>query len=446
MARNRQARRKNSPPKTFANCLRDFLTPGLWKQAHKAAGKPFKKGRRWALQPLLLVLLSMTWCLGDSQPERFETARGFCVLLLPKRRRPGQTVQGFQKALARLPMAVFEALAAALRGRFLARLRPALTVDGFIPLGCDGTRLRCPRVAALEKCMGKSAQDDTPPQAWLTAIVHLTTGLLWSWRAGPGDSNERKHLASLLDTLPARALVVTDAGYPAYELAVAMATKSVEFLMRVSSQLTFYVDAECTTPLVEWHDGQVWWWPKEIRERKQPPLQVRLLRVGGRKHDVWLISNVFAAERLSLTTAGRFYKLRWENEGFFRSYKKTLNKMKLLSRTEALVYREIAGSLLATQLLQAQGVQALAACEQKEAKNSLRQQVRLVRDEIYGRSHGGNYVRCLQAALREQRARTSVKEARVWPSRDPHKVLEPPNIRVLKKHEKSLMRKLLGTE
>jgi hypothetical protein len=82
------------------NCLQEFLTPALWKQCqHQRRAK--RRSSRWATQHLVLVLLLMTWGCGDSQPERFETAKAFCAVCLPKRRRPGRTVQGFQKALAK---------------------------------------------------------------------------------------------------------------------------------------------------------------------------------------------------------------------------------------------------------------------------------------------------------------------------------------------------------
>ena len=63
-------------PESFLDCLRYFLTPQLWKQVLARLRKG--KASRWQAQPLILVLLVMTWCAGDSQPERFETARAFC--------------------------------------------------------------------------------------------------------------------------------------------------------------------------------------------------------------------------------------------------------------------------------------------------------------------------------------------------------------------------------
>ncbi len=71
--------------------------------------------------------------------------------------------------------------------------------------------------------------------------------------------------------------------------------------------------------------------------------------------DVWLFTNVEDPKRLSVETAGTFYRWRWENEGFFRTYKRTLNKVKLMSRTVRSVHREAEASMIATQLLLCQG-------------------------------------------------------------------------------------------
>src|SRR5260370_35469323 len=99
----------------FLDGLRSFLTPQVWKQVLTAI-RP-TKASRWQAQPLLYVLLVMTWCAGDSSAERFETARAFSVASYQKRRRPGITCEGFQKALARVPLAALRLVAAAVRRR-----------------------------------------------------------------------------------------------------------------------------------------------------------------------------------------------------------------------------------------------------------------------------------------------------------------------------------------
>ena len=69
------------------------------------------------------------------------------------------------------------------------------------------------------------------------------------------------------------------------------------------------------------------------------------------KHDVWLLTDVLDPARLSAATAARFYRWRWRNEGVFRIYKRTVNKLKLSGRTVRQVHREAELSLLATQIL-----------------------------------------------------------------------------------------------
>jgi hypothetical protein len=238
-------------PQSFLQCLGHFLTPQVWKQAQRAV--PRRRAWRWQTQPLLFVLFCMTWCAGDSLPERFETARAFYVALHQRRRRPGKTFAGYEKALAQLPMPVLRALATAVRCRLAQVFAARLTVDGFIPLGCDGSRLACPRSEELERRLGlgkkkrrrrrpkKGAPAGAPvaeapgsagaggtkaraagtPQLWVTAVLHLGLGVLWSWRLGTGNANEREHLRLLVATLPRGALLVADAGYVGYHLLAA---------------------------------------------------------------------------------------------------------------------------------------------------------------------------------------------------------------------------------
>src|SRR3954451_25495625 len=98
-------------PQSLIDYVRQFLTPRVWKQARQAT--PRRRAiPRWDLQPLVLVMMAMTWAAGDSQPEKFETARGFYVACFAARRRPGTTLEGLQKALGRVPMRPLRALAA----------------------------------------------------------------------------------------------------------------------------------------------------------------------------------------------------------------------------------------------------------------------------------------------------------------------------------------------
>src|ERR687889_1690234 len=75
-------------PQSLIGNLRQFLTPQIWKQARQAAARR-RSSPRWDLQPLVVIMMAMTWAAGDSQSERFETARGFYVTCYQARKRPG---------------------------------------------------------------------------------------------------------------------------------------------------------------------------------------------------------------------------------------------------------------------------------------------------------------------------------------------------------------------
>lgn len=197
---------------------------------------------------------------------------------------------------------------------------------------------------------------------WVTALVHLPTALLWGWRLGRGTADERGHLRQLLALLPAgvSALVVADAGYVGYEMAQAVVDAGANFLLRMSSRAYLSTDTAGDTTRERFQEGLVYYGPAWAQQAKRPPLRARLLRLRSTgQGDVWLLTSVLDKQRLRRRTAGLCYRLRWRNEGLFRTYQRTLTKVKLLSRTVRLVPREAAASLLAVQLLLGQGVVAL---------------------------------------------------------------------------------------
>src|SRR5262245_1592131 len=167
MKRSKRLKRLQRP-ESSRDHVRQFLAPRVWKPARPAA--PTRRQHpRWDLQPLLLILLAMTGAAGDSQPERFAMARGFYVASRSARRRPGRTIQGFQKALARLPLRPLRALAAGVRHEIRRRYAQRLRVDGFEPMGGDGSRIECPRSAELERRLRPAGKDDSAPTVWVTA-------------------------------------------------------------------------------------------------------------------------------------------------------------------------------------------------------------------------------------------------------------------------------------
>jgi hypothetical protein len=422
---------------SLVDAIHDLLTPAMWRQAHRHV---HRRRCRWGVQPLVVVLLVMTWCCGDSLGERFETAKAFCVVSLPKRRRPGKTVVGFEKALRKLPVAVLKTLAAAVRTRLQAWFASVWTFGEWVPFGVDGSRLPCPLTDELRQRLGRANRLATGPCIWVTALVQLRLGLLWSWQLGKGNASERHHLLHLLSTLPAQALVVADAGFGGYPVAQAVVEAGKHYLIRMCSNMTLLTDGQPRGS----RDQLVTYWPHGV----EVPLRARLLRIrarkGQRRYDVYLLTDVLDKQRLSHEQASQLYRWRWQNEGIFRTYKRTMAKLKLEHRTVRLIHREAEGSLLATQLLLALGVWGVNSPEARMAQPapkqcSPRQVLLIVRLEILSRL--GPRMRCqfaarLTQAKRSDRQQKSAKQKRDWARRRDHKPPKPPHLRKMTKKQK----------
>jgi hypothetical protein len=442
MAQTHKRGKLRSQGKSLPQALGEFLTPEVFKQVRKAFTR--RKQPKWDIHPLAYILLLMSWCCGESLPEQFETARGFYVVCCPKRKRPGTTCSGFERAVARLPMPVLRALAGALRERIVSVFGDRLFYKGFIPLGCDGTRQEVPRTEELERRLGTFGKPGSAPMIWNTSLVHLLLGIPFCWRFGlGGKASERHHLLQMLSLLPKRALIVADAGYVGFDLVRQLIENKVFFLIRMSSSATFYTADK--KPLEMFEDGLVYYWPQSVQKANKPPIFARLIRLRSRDaKDVWLLTNVLDSAKLPLPLAAQFYRLRWESEGFFRTYKRTLKKVKLMSRSVRLVHREAEASMIATQLLLCQGALAMPAPKTREEvplSCSPRRVLLEIRRDIRDSTCPRDFTHRLTKAQRDRRLRKTTKQKREWPRRKTHKPPTPPNLLRLTEELKSRIQK-----
>ena len=186
------------------------------------------------------------------------------------------------------------------------------------------------------------------------------------------------------------------------------------------------------------YEGRAYYWPLDMQKQEQPPVEVRVLRlVKYRKADVWLMTNVLDRKRLTRQTASKFYRWRWRNEGLFRTYKRTLGKVKLLSHTVVQIHREAESSLLALQLLLAHGVLALpeggaAGSVLPSARAVLveiRAELRNVTGMYLGPRQRRTYLERLQEAQYPHWRRRHNPVRRPWPGRMDHMAQTPPTLR-----------------
>jgi hypothetical protein len=431
----------------FRAGFRQFLTPHVFKQAHQV-WQPNYEPPRWSLPTLLWTLLAMTFWRGDSQDERFVTARAAYVAAHPKQKRPGTTLAGFTQALVKVPLRVFRALVQGVRQQLHQQFVDGARIHGWLPLACDGTRLECPRSKQLQRRLGQAGKPESAPMVYLTTLVLLPVGIPWAWTWGKGTASEHDHLRRLLPTLPERSLLVGDALFAGYDLFRDIIDAPASFLIRMSSRLYLYTLEQ--KPLERFREGIVYYWPEKMRDRGEPPIKARLLRVRGDKADVWLLTNILDRQHLSHKTAAQIYRWRWKNEGLFRTYKRMLDKVKLHSRTVAAVHREGEGSLLALQLLLAWAAQLSGQVgRSRGVVESPRRLLLRLRGDLAGllRCLGPRqfaaYQRRLEAVRSQAYPRRHPKVRQGWPTKRPFKPPKPPQIRVLSEALKIKMAKVL---
>ena len=233
-------------------------------------------------------------------------------------------------------------------------------------------------------------------------------------------------------------LLVCDAGYVGYDLFGLLLEQECSFLIRLSSQAQLY-----SLEMVEvqgFTEGEFLYWTDDAEQKSKPPLRVRVIRVAARKrkNDVWLVTSVLDPKRLPAELAARFYRMRWESECFFRTYKRVVKDVRLVSRTVPMVVREAEISLLACQLLLGQGALALKVGGKRAGRDELKcsaaEVLREIRRELDAARKPvprSSFAKRLQQTGRDRRERTGPKMKREPPRRKKHVAPQPPRLKVL---------------
>jgi len=242
--------------------------------------------------------------------------------------------------LGKLPLPVLRAVASRPSlGRLAQVFAQRLWVDGFYSRWVVmGSRLACPRSQELEErlVLGKNRkrkrkkEDRTPPlprarrlvpracpQLWVTAVVHLGLGVLWSWRLGTGHANEREQLAPVGGHLAARHPAGGRRRFLSATICWAgLQAAGLSFLVRLSSRAPLYVPDKST--LKKYREGRgLLTGPRRCSNKTGLRCRSACGEFRADKGDVYLMTNVLDEQRLPRRTAAKFYRWRWRNEGLF---------------------------------------------------------------------------------------------------------------------------------
>lgn len=349
----------------------------------------FRCGAKIRWKPRMLAFAAMLWVWGDEPTlkKRFATARKIVVKMF-RRSNPGGTYPGFTKALALWSPRLFGVILPRFRQIMRACGGAFWTVAGWVVFAVDGSRVETPRTKANQRRfhptkkrkpnrrsrkgkpprLTRQARRDARrkvkrrrvaksssakkhnqrekqpagPQIWLTLIWHVGLGLPWAWRTGPVDSSERAHLLEMLGLLPENSLIVADPGFIGYDNWRAILEAGHVFVIRVGTNVKLLKRLGYARE----YGNRVYLWPDKARQRKEPPLVLRLIVVHTGKHPMYLVTNVLGERDLSDRQAALIYQKRWGVEVFFRSFKQTFGRRKLRSDSPENALLELDWSLL----------------------------------------------------------------------------------------------------
>jgi hypothetical protein len=391
--------------------------------------KVSKKTSIWMPQRIVFFAMLMMWDAEKALGGRFAAVRDVLKTLFPKWRL-GTEYQGWCDAQLKYLHAIQPALAKRLRGQMQQCAGRHWLREGWCAFAADGSRVECPRTDANKEGLGCAGKKKTGPQLFLTTLWHMGTGLPWDYRIGPGTASERHHLREMLTALPAKSLVVADAGFTGYELLRSIGQAGHSFLVRVGSNVHLLKELG----YVEWQGPTtVYLWPDE-HHNHQPPVVLRLLVLQRGKQKMHLVTNVFDEEALTQEQAAIFYEMRWGVEIFYRSCKQTMDRRRMLSRTPATCQAELHWVVLSIWLLGLMSVSAIIGrgsdplCWSAAlARNQVR---KAMRAELRGRGNTINVSACLASAVRDSYKRTGSKKAHDWPHKKKEKPPGSPKIRL----------------
>jgi hypothetical protein len=281
---------------------------------------------------------------------------------------------------------------------------------------------------------------------FLTTLWHMGSGLPWDFRLGPGTASEQRHLEQMLPALPSGALLVADAAFVGYELCARILQAGSSFLLRIGG------NRELLTELgYHSHErrGLVYLWPKKFRH--QPPLVLRLIKLARGRKTIHLVTNVLSAAKLSDRQASTLYEMRWGVEVFYRSYKQTLDRRAVMSRTPATALVEVATTMLGLWLLGMLTVRRLALrgvdplrWSVARARNAVRRAMRApLRNSPPSHSRRSNSLdHLLRFAWRDSYPRRGPKAARNYPRKKRERPPGPPKIKKATPLERRIAKQL----
>lgn len=429
-------------------------------------------------EPSELVSQALIWSLQETKyvTDAFEYSLKFCDKLGMKQ--TAKTYPRFMNALTR-----YNVLSARVRSRVQQCAEEAggrfWRDNDWVLFAFDGSRVSVPRTVSNEnafcaanygngitakyrkkKTKGmrrtkneKAKAQPQGPQIWVTMVWHMGLRLPWTWRLGPSNSSERRHVEDILNTeqFPKKTLFCGDAGFVGFPLWTQLMLAKAEFLVRVGGNVSLLSEHANIERL---KDNVVLCWPKDKMKSGDKPLRLRLVKVKIGKTTMWMVTSVLDRKKLSIKQIIRYYKMRWGIEVEFRGLKQTQDNHKLCCRNSENATAELEWSILAMTTAELLALRRQIPKKRKKNEDreyrvtdrSLAETVRAIRSSLTSPNDipepGKGLVDQLAKAIVQRYNNTTDKKSRYRPSNPDKKPLKDPDLRKINASERKKLREL----
>lgn len=386
---------------------------------------------RWSPSGSASLMVAMMFDNGNCFTGRFDDVRRTIGEEIAAFAPLGRSFNGLLEAMSRFGDAAVEAARGELRRRLKALHRSGRRRRDLV-LAVDSSKLMLPATTSNEEAFG-IADNGTTPQALLTAVVDMDTGMPWDWRVVKARGCERRNLLAMVPQLPQDAILLADRLFVGHALWHALNRQRVKFVVRVGSNVRLIRDLLPESDVkVDRRSGMVYSWPKDLR-RTSPPLKLRLITIkiaGGR---MWLLTNVLDRAILSDDAAARLYKRRWGVEIAFRTLKQVMGFERLKCHSGSRAAVEANWMMIALGLLSVLAKGAMPKRDEDQWRFSPAKGLRILRSAVLGvvrDSADGLLARLANARERKYKRRSGKaartrRRTRTTPERDSGK---PPRI------------------
>lgn len=208
----------------------------------------------------------------------------------------------------------------------------------------DGSKFDLQRGDELQRSFGRPESGHSP-QATVSTLVNVCSGIPLEVRIAPFASCERKLLLQHLDTLKPGDVLILDRGYPSHDVLHELVKRKLDFLIRVPSSHTF--------ESFDWlrqtgrNDYRIVLNPPAGSDRARKPLELRgiqLTQPGGEKS--YFVTSLRRSD-FTRHQIAELYHLRWRIEEFYKTAKSSyLNQRQFHARTAQGVRQEIIAQFL----------------------------------------------------------------------------------------------------